>query len=119
MIVVSTLFNVSGTRLLARVAMFGFICELIGAIVVGCYLLIFARHHPISALFDTFGLGHRPRLPAGIPGVVAVGTVLLLRFRGLRRCGRGDAEREPHDSARHAHDHLCRRRRRHVGLPGD
>jgi amino acid transporter len=65
MIIVSTLFNVSGTRLLARVAMFGFICELIGAIVVGCYLLIFARHHPITALFDTFGLGTgRGYLPA-------------------------------------------------------
>src|ERR1700727_3345234 len=46
MIIISTLFNVSGTKLLARVAMFGFICELVGAIVVGCYLLLFARHHP-------------------------------------------------------------------------
>src|SRR5579859_7670873 len=46
MIVVATLCNVSGTKLLARVAMFGFICELIGAIAVGGYLLIFARHHP-------------------------------------------------------------------------
>src|ERR1700751_3591748 len=35
MIVLATLCNVSGTRLLARVAMFGFVCELIGAIVVG------------------------------------------------------------------------------------
>ncbi|MFG3756637.1 amino acid permease, partial [Klebsiella pneumoniae] len=40
MIVFTTLLNVSGTRLLARVAMFGFICELIGAVVVGGYLLI-------------------------------------------------------------------------------
>jgi len=34
------------TRLLARVAMFGFICELVGAIVVGGYLLLYARHQP-------------------------------------------------------------------------
>ena len=31
----TTFLNLSGTRLLARVAMFGFICELVGAIVVG------------------------------------------------------------------------------------
>src|SRR5271169_7018385 len=35
LIVVTTVLNLSGTRLLARVAMFGFICELVGAIVVG------------------------------------------------------------------------------------
>ena len=44
----TTLLNLSGTRLLARVAMFGFICELIGAIVVGGYLLLFARHQPFT-----------------------------------------------------------------------
>jgi len=42
LIVLTTGLNLSGTRLLARVAMFGFVCELIGAIVVGSYLLIFA-----------------------------------------------------------------------------
>lgn len=56
MIVFTTLLNVSGTRLLARVAMFGFICELIGAVVVGGYLLIFARHLDFSALFQTHGV---------------------------------------------------------------
>src|SRR5882724_8204006 len=56
MIAIATLCNVSGTRLLARVAMFGFICELIGAVVVGGYLLLFARQHPFSVLFDTFGI---------------------------------------------------------------
>src|SRR5713226_10216594 len=53
LIVLTTGLNLSGTRLLARAAMFGFICELIGAIVVGSYLLIFARHQPWSALVDT------------------------------------------------------------------
>ncbi len=51
MIIVTTLINLSGTRLLAQIAMFGFICELIGAIAVGAYLLIFARHQPWSAVF--------------------------------------------------------------------
>src|SRR5471032_1498089 len=49
----TTLLNLSGTRLLARVAMFGFICELVGAIVVGGYLLLYARHQPLKVLIDT------------------------------------------------------------------
>jgi amino acid transporter len=53
LIAVSTFLNLSGTRLLARVAMFGFICELVGAIVVGGYLLLFARHQPLHVLVDT------------------------------------------------------------------
>ncbi len=71
MIAVATVCNVSGTRLLARVAMFGFVCELIGAIAVGAWLLLFHRHHPFSALFDTFGVSHggrrrRRRRDAGV-----------------------------------------------------
>ncbi len=53
LIAITTLLNLSGTRLLARVAMFGFICELVGAIVVGGYLLLFARHQPLKVLVDT------------------------------------------------------------------
>lgn len=95
MIVVSTLFNVSGTRLLARVAMFGFICELIGAIVVGCYLLIFARHHSITALFDTFGLGTgRGYLPAFLASSLSA----LFCYYGFEACG--DVAEETPDASR-------------------
>src|SRR6266404_1448066 len=48
MITLTTALNVSGTKLLARVAMFGFICELLGAVVVGSYLLV-------AALFCYYG----------------------------------------------------------------
>jgi amino acid transporter len=53
LIALTTVLNLSGTRLLARVAMFGFICELVGAIIVGGYLLLFARHQPLKILVDT------------------------------------------------------------------
>src|ERR1700732_1597588 len=46
MIALATVCNVSGTHILARVAMFGFICELIGALAVGAWLLLFVRHQP-------------------------------------------------------------------------
>ena len=53
LVAITTVLNLSGTRLLARVAMFRFVCELIGAIVVGSYLLLFARHQSFGALIDT------------------------------------------------------------------
>ena len=56
MIALVTVLNLSGTRLLARVAMFGFVCELIGAVVVGGYLLLFARHQPLVSLIQTHGI---------------------------------------------------------------
>jgi amino acid transporter len=84
MVVVSTLLNVSGTRLLARVAMFGFICELIGAIVVGSYLLIFARHHPLSTLFDTFDVSHGGSY---LPAFLASALTALFCYYGFEACG--------------------------------
>src|SRR5450631_4453126 len=56
LIAITTALNLRGTRLLARVAMFGFVCELIGAIAVGSYLLVFARHQPLSSLIDPASL---------------------------------------------------------------
>jgi amino acid transporter len=86
MITISTILNVSGTRLLARVAMFGFICELIGALVVGCYLLIFARHQPLSALWNSFGVesthgGHY------LPAFLASALSALFCYYGFEACG--------------------------------
>ena len=85
MIVLATICNVSGTRLLARVAMFGFICELIGAIAVGGYLLLFARHHPFSALFDTFGI----RSAGGnyLPAFLAAALAAMFCYYGFEACG--------------------------------
>jgi amino acid transporter len=79
-----TLLNLSGTRLLGRVAVFGLVCELIGAIAVGSYLLIFARHQPWSALINTSqpGLQH-PYLPAFLAS--ALGAMFC--YYGFEACG--------------------------------
>src|SRR5512133_2891516 len=50
--------NVIGTKLLARVAIFGFTCELLGAIAVGAYLLTAARRQSFAVLFQSFSLGN-------------------------------------------------------------
>jgi amino acid transporter len=85
MIILATLCNVSGTRLLARVAMFGFICELIGAIAVGGYLLVFARHHPFSTLFDTYGI--RGANGNYLPAFLAAALAALFCYYGFEACG--------------------------------
>lgn len=84
MIAVTTLLNVSGTRLLARVAMFGFVCELVGAIAVGGYLLAFHRHHPLSILWDTgaFGSG-----ASYLPAFLASSVAAMFCYYGFEACG--------------------------------
>ncbi|AFJ46611.1 APC family permease [Shimwellia blattae] len=84
LILLSTCLNLVGTKLLARVAMFGFLCELIGAILVGGYLLMFERHQPLSVLFDTFGLNsHGSYLPA----FLAASLAGLFQYYGFEACG--------------------------------
>jgi amino acid transporter len=76
--------NLSGTKWLGRVAMLGFVAELVGALFVGGYLLLFERHHDFGVLFDTLGtqgdgsyLG--PFLAASLLG--------LYLFYGFEACG--------------------------------
>jgi amino acid transporter len=84
LIVITTLLNLSGTRLLARVAMFGFICELVGAIVVGGYLLLFARHQPLAVLLDTtFVHADGGYLPAFLASSLAA----MFCYYGFEACG--------------------------------
>ncbi|WP_440467887.1 APC family permease [Pseudomonas sp. YH-1] len=84
LILVSTGLNLVGTKLLARVAMFGFLCELIGAILVGGYLLIFERHQSFSVLFDTFDLGSNGSY---LPAFLAASLAGLFQYYGFEACG--------------------------------
>jgi amino acid transporter len=94
MIVGTTALNVSGTKLLARVAMFGFVCELLGAIAVGGYLLIVARHQSFAVLFKTFGLGNGHYFPAFVASSVAA----MWCYYGFEACG--DVAEETPDASR-------------------
>jgi amino acid transporter len=84
LVVVSTALNLSGTRWLARVAMFGFICELVGALVVGAYLLFFARHRSFAALIDT-----GPIVSGGsyVPAFLASSLAAMFCYYGFEACG--------------------------------
>ncbi len=95
LIVVTTVLNLSGTRLLARVAMFGFICELVGAIIVGGYLLLFDRHQPLEALVDTTIVHANGSY---LPAFLASSLAAMFCYYGFEACG--DVAEETPDASR-------------------
>jgi amino acid transporter len=84
LIVLSTVLNLRGTSLLGRLAMFGFICELIGAGLVGAFLLAFARHRGLDALLDV-----RDVAPSGhyLPAFLASALAAMFCYYGFEACG--------------------------------
>src|SRR5579872_3100490 len=95
LIALTTALNLSGTRLLARVAMFGFVCELIGALVVGGYLLLFARHQAISVLTDS----HLVQTQGSYwPAFLASSLAVMFCYYGFEACG--DVAEETPDASR-------------------
>jgi amino acid transporter len=95
LIAITTVLNLSGTRLLARVAMFGFVCELVGAIVVGGYLLLFARHQPLKVLVDTT-IAHSNG--SYWPAFLASSLAAMFCYYGFEACG--DVAEETPDASR-------------------
>ncbi|TGM51451.1 APC family permease [Leptospira vanthielii] len=95
MILISTILNLSGTRLLAQVAFFGFLCELIGAVVVGGYLLLFAKVNSISILWNTFSFGEGTSY---FPAFLASSVAAMFCYYGFEACG-DVAEETPNASS--------------------
>ncbi len=84
LVAVATGLNLMGTKLLARVAMFGFVCELLGAVAVGIYLLVFHRVNSPGVLLDSFGI--RSAGGAYLPGFLAGATAGLFCCYGFEAC---------------------------------
>jgi amino acid transporter len=76
--------NLMGTRVVGRVAFFGFLCEVIGALLVGAYLLVFSRHQSMGVIVQTFGA---QRNGAYWPAFVAAAVVGLVCCYGFEACG--------------------------------
>lgn len=74
-LVIATLINYGGTKLLAKVAFFGFVAEIVATVVIGAWLLIGARQHDLSVLFTDL----RPAdLQAETPFAVAfIGAAIM------------------------------------------
>jgi len=84
LMVLCLLINLSGTKTLGRVAKAGFAAELIGALAVGLWLLLFERHHDFGVFFDTLGTeGDGSYLGA----FLAASLLGLYLFYGFEACG--------------------------------
>src|ERR1700676_1250472 len=117
MIALTTALNVSGTKLLARVAMFGFICELLGAVGGGSSHLVAARHKSFRGVLTSFGVGRNLRVAARhqsfrglfhsfglgsnghyLPAFLASSVAAMFCYYGFEACG--DVAEETPDAGR-------------------
>lgn len=85
LILAVTLVNLQGTRVLGRVAMFGFIAEILGALFVGAWLLLFDRNQDWGVIFDNFGLVSDTG--SYVPAFIAASLIGLFQYYGFEACG--------------------------------
>jgi amino acid transporter len=82
-IVLATLINFLGTRVLAWAAIVGFTAEIVGALVVGGWLIIAHRHHGLDVVFHSFGAGHGNYVSA----FLAASLIGIYQYYGFEACG--------------------------------
>ncbi|MFD0856266.1 APC family permease, partial [Actinomadura adrarensis] len=82
-ILVATLINFMGTRVLAWAAIIGFSAEIIGALAVGAWLLLTHRHHSLGVLFDNFDAGSGSYVSA----FLAASLIGIYQYYGFEACG--------------------------------
>lgn len=94
---IATILNFSGTKVLSIAATVGLVAEMIGALVIGGYLLIFNRHHDFSVLFDNQGIGDDA--PGGYLGAFAAAALIgMYAYYGFE--ANGDVAEEIKDPSR-------------------
>lgn len=76
--------NMMGTRWLGYAAIIGFSAELLGALVVGGWLLLSERHHGLGVLFDSFGAGSEGSY---LSAFLAAGLIGIFQYYGFEACG--------------------------------
>ncbi|MBE8515959.1 amino acid permease [Amycolatopsis sp. H6(2020)] len=84
LLLIATAINLGGTKVLSAAAVFGFAAEIVGAIVVGLWLLIAHRHHNLGVLFQSFGAeGNHSYVYA----FLAAGLIGVFQYYGFEACG--------------------------------
>ncbi len=81
---IATIINFGGTKILGWAAIAGFTAELIGALVVGGWLLVAHREQSLSVLFDSFGTGGTGSY---LPAFAAAALIGLYQYYGFEACG--------------------------------
>jgi amino acid transporter len=83
MVLLAAAFNLVGTKTLARVTELGVWAGLLGLVVCGIYLLLFARVQSFDVLFQSFGAGDGNRTAA----LFAASLIGIWIFFGHESCG--------------------------------
>ncbi|WP_409322847.1 APC family permease [Pseudomonas putida] len=83
-LVLATAINFMGTKVLAQAAIIGFLAEIIGALVVGIYLLVFHKHQDLSVLFNTFG---SEKDGSYLAAFCAASLIGVFQYYGFEACG--------------------------------
>ncbi|GAA3528454.1 amino acid permease [Aeromicrobium flavum] len=96
LLVLATIINFMGTSVLAKAAIIGFTAELVGALVVGAWLLIAHREQSITVLFDTFGT--EGDSGSYLPAFAAAALIGVYQYYGFEACG--DVAEEVKDPGR-------------------
>lgn len=94
LLVVAMIVNLSGTKILAKATELGVWTGLIGFVVFGLYMLLFARVQPFSALNQAFESG----LGANFTSLAAASLIGIWIFFGFEACG--DLAEEVTDASR-------------------
>ncbi|MFV0432794.1 MAG: APC family permease [Leucobacter sp.] len=85
-LLVATVLNFMGTKVLSWAATVGLIAELVGSVVIGGYLLLFGRQHDFSVLFDNQGIGDDA--PGGYFGAFAAAALIgMFAYYGFEANG--------------------------------
>ena len=85
LIAIVTLVNFGGTKVLGRVAFFGFVAELVGALIVGIVLLAVHREQSFGIVFDTsFVSDGGTSYTTAFMGAALIGLYL---YYGFEACG--------------------------------
>src|SRR5581483_10930334 len=83
LLAIAAVINLFGARLLSKAATVGLVAEIVGAVVVGLYLLFFHHRQPFGALVHHQGAGGTAYTGA----FLAAGLIAIWIFYGFEACG--------------------------------
>lgn len=95
LLALATAINFMGTKVLSKAAIIGFSAELVGAIVVGVWLLVAHREHNLGVIFDSFGAGGDGNYLWAFAAAALIG---IYQYYGFEACG--DVAEEVSDPGR-------------------
>ncbi len=84
LLLLATLINFCGTKVLSAAAILGFVAEVIGALAVGGWLLITNRHHGLGVLFDSYGAQGSYSYFYAFSAAALIG---IFQYYGFEACG--------------------------------